>query len=75
MAFWLMSETLIPTSTARVSVLTTTGRPYSECFAYSPSKWMGCVFMVSSVNQVLSASLKVLPGRCSYVAPSSKSSK
>jgi hypothetical protein len=33
--------------------------------AYSASKCSGCVFMVSSVNQVLSASVMVRPGRCS----------
>jgi hypothetical protein len=40
-------------------------RPNSEAFAYSASKCIGWVFMVRSVNQVLSVSLIVRPGRCS----------
>ncbi|MNC86305.1 hypothetical protein D3C83_19570 [compost metagenome] len=64
-AFWLRSETLMPVTIASVRQLFTSGRPNSVFAAYAASKCSGCVFMVSSVNQVLSASLIVRPGRCS----------
>ena len=41
------------------------GWPNSVWRAYSRSKCSGCWFMVSSVNQMLSASVMVRPGRCS----------
>ncbi len=63
-AFWLTSATLMPTTMASVSVLLTSGLPNSDFFAYSSSKWIGCWFMVSSVNQVLSAAVMVRPGQC-----------
>ena len=65
MAFWLTSLTLMPTSTARVSGEATMQRPNSDALPYSASKCSGWVFIVSSVNQVLSASVRVRPGRCS----------
>ena len=65
MAFWLRSLTLIPATMDSVSALFTSNLPNSLCLAYSASKWIGWVFMVSSVNQVLSASPIVRPGRCS----------
>jgi hypothetical protein len=65
MAFWLTSDTLMPTISATVNGLATSGLPNSLALAYSASKCSGCVFIVSSVNQVLSASLMVRPGRCS----------
>ena len=49
----------------RVRQELTKGRPNSLFAAYSLSKCSGCWFMVSSVNQVLSLSLMVRPGRCS----------
>ena len=65
MAFWLTSVTLMPTSSATVNGLQTMHLPNSLALAYSASKCIGWVFIVSSVNQVLSASLMVRPGRCS----------
>ena len=65
MAFSLTSETLMPTSIDSVSVLTISRRPKSVLRPYSLSKCNGWVFMVSSVNQVLSASVRVRPGQCS----------
>ena len=53
----------------------TSGRPNSLFAAYSASKCSGCVFIVSRVNQVLSTSLIVRPGRCSYTSPTWKSSR
>ena len=64
-AFWLTSVTLMPTISATVSGLQTMHLPNSLAFAYSASKCIGWVFIVSSVNQVLSVSLIVRPGRCS----------
>jgi hypothetical protein len=65
MAFWLRSLTLIPATIESVRQLFTSGRPNSVLAAYAASKCSGCVFIVSSVNQVLSASVMVRPGRCS----------
>src|SRR5688572_33206391 len=65
MAFWLTSVTLMPTINATVNGLHTMHLPNSLFFAYSASKCIGCVFIVSNVNQVLSVSVIVLPGRCS----------
>ena len=64
-AFWLRSLTLMPATIDKVSAEFTNGLPNSVFAAYSTSKWIGCVFIVNSVNQVLSASVIVLPGRCS----------
>ena len=64
-AFWLTSLTLMPTSNATVKGEATMQRPNSEWRAYSSSKCSGCLFMVSRVNQVLSVSVIVRPGRCS----------
>ena len=64
-ACWLTSATDMPVTTAKVSALLTIGWPNSVWRAYSRSKCSGCRFMVSSVNQVLSASVMVRPGRCS----------
>ena len=55
----------MPVTTASVSALLTIGWPNSLWRAYSRSKCSGCWFMVKSVNQVLSASVMVRPGRCS----------
>ena len=65
MAFWLISLTLIPTITETVKVLFTRFLPNSVALPYSLSKCKGCVFIVKRVNQVLSDSVMVLPGRCS----------
>jgi hypothetical protein len=54
----------MPTTMASVSVELTRGLPNSVPLAYSSSKWIGCWFMVSSVNQVLSAAVIVRPGQC-----------
>src|SRR5690606_1255278 len=64
-AFWLTSVTLMPTIRATVNGEQTMILPNSEAFAYSLSKCIGCVFIVSRVNQVLSVSVIVRPGRCS----------
>jgi len=64
-AFWLMSLTLMPTTIDRVRQLLTSGRLNSDFAAYSLSKCRGCWFIVISVNQVLSLSVMVRPGRCS----------
>ena len=64
MAFWLTSLTLMPTTSDTVKALLTSTLPNSEALAYSASKCRGWVFMVSKVNQVLSTSLIVRPGRC-----------
>ena len=64
-AFWLTSVTLMPTISATVNGLQTMQRLNSLAFAYSASKCIGWVFIVSSVNQVLSVSEIVRPGRCS----------
>ena len=64
-AFWLTSLTLMPAISATVSGEQTMQRPNSLCLAYSASKCSGCVFIVSSVNQVLSVSVMVRAGRCS----------
>ncbi len=74
MAFWLTSVTLMPTTIASVRGEATTQRPNSEALPYCSSKCSGWVFMVSSVNQVLSACVMVRPGRCSYTSPTTKSS-
>src|SRR3546814_10797256 len=55
-ARWLTSRTLMPTTIANVRGLETMGLPNSVFRAYSTSKWIGCVFIVSSVNQLLSRS-------------------
>ena len=55
-AFWVRSVTLCPTAIATVSVETTSGRPNSDRAAYSALKCIWLVFIVSSVNHVLSAS-------------------
>ena len=64
-AFWLTSVTLMPTISATVSGEHTITLPNSEALAYSLSKCIGWVFIVSRVNQVLSVSVMVRPGRCS----------
>ena len=46
-AFWLTSVTLMPTISATVSGLHTITLPNSLAFAYSASKCIGCVFIVS----------------------------
>src|SRR6185437_5039812 len=66
-AFWLTSLTLMPTTIDSVRQLLTSGRLNSDFAAYSLSKCKGWVFIVSSVNQVLSLSVMVRPGRCSYI--------
>ena len=63
-AFWVRSVTLCPTAIATVSVETTSGLPNSERPAYSALKCIWLVFIVSSVNQVLSASVMVRPSGC-----------
>ena len=65
MAFWLVSDTDMPATSDSVKVELTSGRPNSLRRAYSLSKWIGCWFMVNRVNQVLSLSVIVRPGRCS----------
>ena len=64
-AFWLRSETLMPTTMESVRQLLTSGLPNSLLAAYSLSKCRGFWFMVMSVNQVLSVSVMLRPGRCS----------
>ena len=63
-AFWVRSVTLCPTAIATVRVETTSGLPNSDCAAYSLLKWIWLVFIVSSVNQVLSVSVTVRPSGC-----------
>ena len=63
-AFWVRSVTLCPTAMATVSVDTTSGLPNSDRAAYSALKCISLVFMVSSVNQVLSVSVTVRPSGC-----------
>ena len=63
-AFWVMSVTLCPTAMATVRVETTSGLPNSDFAAYSLLKCIWFVFIVSSVNQVLSASVTVRPSGC-----------
>jgi hypothetical protein len=46
-----------------VKVESTSGRSHSVVAAYAASKWIGFVFIVSSVNQTLSASSTVRPKR------------
>jgi len=41
-ANWLTSATLMPTTTASVNALFTSGLPNSERAAYASSKWIGC---------------------------------
>ena len=43
--------------------------------AKAASQCRGCWFMVSSENWMLSLSVRVRPGRCSYTSPTVKSSK
>ena len=64
-AFWLTSVTLMPTISATVNGEATMQRPNSDWRPYSSSKCSGWVFMVSSVNQMLSVCVMVRPGRCS----------
>ncbi|MCY1453678.1 hypothetical protein D9M71_706880 [compost metagenome] len=64
-AFWLTSVTLMPTINATVNGEHTITLPNSDALAYSLSKCIGWVFIVSSVNQVLSVSVIERPGRCS----------
>jgi len=45
-AFWLVSETLIPKTMERARQEFTMGLANSDCAAYSASKWRGCWFMV-----------------------------
>src|SRR5262247_4493690 len=68
-AFWLTSVTLMPTISATVNGLQTMHFPNSLAFAYSSSKCSGWVFIVRSVNQMLSVCVIVRPGRCSYTSP------
>ena len=63
--FWERSLTLMPATIDSVRQELTRGRPNSLFAAYSRSKCSGCWFMVSRVNQVLSLSVMVRPGRCS----------
>jgi len=65
MLCWLTSLTLMPTMMATVNGLQMMHLPNSLAPAYSASKCIGWVFIVSKVNQVLSVSLSVRPGRCS----------
>ncbi len=65
MVFWLTSDTDMPVTSDRVRQEFTSTCPNSVLAPYSLSKCSGCWFMVSSVNQVLSLSVMVLPGRCS----------
>src|ERR1700693_4928605 len=69
------SLTLCPVTSANVSALLTNGFPNSVCAADWWSKWIGAVFCVRSVNQMLSAVGIVRPSACSYTRPPSKSSK
>ena len=65
MVFCERSLTLMPATIESVRQELTSGRPNSLFAAYSRSKCSGCWFIVRSVNQVLSLSVMVRPGRCS----------
>lgn len=75
MTFCDTSVTLWPVTSATVNVESTSGLPNSVFLAYSKSKWIGAVFCVSRVNQMLSVSVIVRPRGCKYTSPSTKSSK
>ena len=62
-AFSLVSATESPSTIASVSVETTSGAPNSVRSAYGALKCIWFVFIVSSVNHVLSASVTVRPSR------------
>ena len=63
-AFCVVSVTDCPMAIAMVSVETTSGRPNSDALPTSALKCDWLVFMVSNVNQVLSASETVRPSGC-----------
>ena len=50
-----------PVTSASVKVESTSGLPNSVCAAYAWSKWIGFMFCVSSVNQLLSTDSTVRP--------------
>ncbi|MDT7704280.1 MAG: hypothetical protein QOJ30_6605 [Pseudonocardiales bacterium] len=65
-AFWLMSSTEMPSTTAIVRPESTITRPCVRGFwpARWALKWFWFVFIDSSVSHVLSASVIVLPSGC-----------
>ena len=65
MAICEVSETVMPATIDSVRQEFTNGLPNSVSAAKAWSKCSGWVFMVNKVNQLLSASLMVRPGRCS----------
>ena len=63
-AFWVRSVTLWPTAIATVRVETTSGLLELRARGVLALKCIWFVFIVSSENQVLSASLMVRPSGC-----------
>jgi hypothetical protein len=73
-AFCVVSVTDWPIAMAIVSGEATSMRPNSEASPTWALKCAWLVFIVSSVNQVLSVSVIVRPSGCWYTSPISKSS-
>src|SRR5699024_9735118 len=72
---WVSCVTDRPMSVARVNIELTSLWPKGSVSAKAASRCRAWVFMVTAVNQVLSASVMVRPGACLWVAPTSISSR